>query len=504
MKNWFKQKIAERLNHYKVALNAPDKNLGYTLQSPKKVAVIGAGIAGIASAANLAERGFEVHLFEKAPYIGGKVGSWSFESNGETLRTEHGFHAFFRQYHNLLAFMDKIDARKHLIPIEDYLILYSDRSQQSFKNIDKTPLFNVLSMAQSGVIRYRDMMFNRYGLQLLDLFKFHPQKTFQQYDNTQLSVFMQQCNVPDKMQRVFTSFTRAFFSSPEKMSTAELIKGFHFYFLSNDLGLLYDVLDDDFEHTFLKPASTFIQNYGGKIHLNLAIESLEFHNDKFFIHNQSFDYCILACDVKHLPKLVANSPTLHAYPTFNHQIQSLKSSARYAVLRLWTDKFETGNYPYFIFTDKLKCLDSISFYHLFEKESKQWSVKNNGGIFELHSYALPDDLTDDAVIKKQLLDELFHFLPELKDMVIKHEFWQHRNDFSAFSTGLHSNRPQVQTEVPNLYLAGDWVKMDNTTMLMEAAYTSGAIAANCILSSEKLVENELVSVPSYGLMAKKN
>jgi hypothetical protein len=45
--------------------------------------------------------------------------------------------------------------------------------------------------------------------------------------------------------------------------------------------------------------------------------------------------------------------------------------------------------------------------------------------------------------------------------------------------------------------------MDNTTMLMEAAYTSGSIAANHILSSENLRENELCSVPSFGLMASK-
>lgn len=503
MRTWIKNKIAERLQHYKVVLNVPDNNLKSQLEQKKSVAVIGAGIAGISATANLAERGFDVHLFEKAPYLGGKVGSWKFESNGETLRTEHGFHAFFRQYHNLLSFMDKIDARKHLIPIDDYLILYTDRSKQSFKNIDNTPLFNVLSMAQSGVIRYRDMMFNRYGLQLLDLFKFHPQKTFKQYDIVPLSEFMKQCNVPDKMQRVFTSFTRAFFSSPEQMSTAELIKSFHFYFLSNDLGLLYDVLDDDFEHTFLQPAAKFIQSHGGKINLNSNIDSIEFSNNSFIIQQQMFDYCVLACDVKHLPKLVANSPTLSTFNTFNHQIQSLKSSARYAVLRLWTNKFEIGNYPFFIFTDRLKCLDSISIYHLFEKESKQWSIENNGGIFELHSYALPDDLEDDDAIKAQLIEELSYFLPELKGLEIKHQFWQHRNDFSAFHTGLHNNRPQVKTEVPNLYLAGDWVKMDNTTMLMEAAYTSGSIAANYILSSENLRENELCSVPSFGLMTSK-
>jgi hypothetical protein len=38
-------------------------------------------------------------------------------------------------------------------------------------------------------------------------------------------------------------------------------------------------------------------------------------------------------------------------------------------------------------------------------------------------------------------------------------------------------------------------------MLMEAAYTSGSLAANYILSKENLQENQLTSVPVKGLLA---
>ena len=53
------------------------------------------------------------------------------------------------------------------------------------------------------------------------------------------------------MRLVFNTFARAFFEEPDQISMAQLIKGFHFYFLSNDLGLIYDVLDDDFEFSLL-------------------------------------------------------------------------------------------------------------------------------------------------------------------------------------------------------------------------------------------------------------
>lgn len=501
MKQWLKRQIAKKLQHYKVAINEPNLSLPFTLPTKKSVAVVGGGIAGISAAANLAERGFAVKLFEKAAFLGGKVGSWKFQSNGETLRTEHGFHAFFKQYYNLLEFMQKTGSYQHLMPIDDYLILYPDKSRQSFKGIDNTPLLNVLSMANLGVVRYQDMLLNRYDWQLINLFRYDAEKTFSQYDQIPLSEFIRITKVPEKMQRVFASFARAFFAEPKDMSTAELIKSFHFYFLSNDLGLLYDVLDDDFEHSFLQPSQRFIEKNGGIICLQQEIEQLNFYQNKFEVNGETFDYCVLATDVKHLSQIVKNSPGLHSFREFFSQTTSLKQSARYAVWRIWTNKFEAGKYPYFIFTDRLKCLDSISIYHLFEKESIAWSRQNNGGIFELHSYALPDDLTDDKEIKHHLLQELIYYLPELNGATIKHEFFQHKDDFSAFHTGLYANRPTVDTQIPNLYLAGDWVKLNHPSMLMEAAYTSGAIAANKIFTKEGLRENKLFSVPSKGLFA---
>jgi isorenieratene synthase len=499
--DFLKNQIKKKLQGYKVALNMPDVSLPFNIKKHKRVAVIGGGIAGISAASNLGERGFQVDLFEKSNYLGGKLGSWQFESNGETLHVEHGFHAFFKQYFNLLEFMKKTGAHQHLIPIDDYLILYKDKTAQSFKEMDNTPLLNVWSMGKTGVYRYRDMMLNRYGMKLLDLFKFDFETTFEKYDNVALSDFMHDTHIPDKMKMVFSSFARAFFAEPEDMSTAELIKSFHFYFLSNDLGLLYDVLDDDFDKTFLQPSKAFMLKNNVQIHLNSAVEQLAYQQNKFIVNGNEYDYCVLASDVKHLPLLINNSSTLHSFSNLKLQASNIKSSARYAVWRLWTDAFEQTKFPFFIFTDRLQCFDSVTFYHNMEKESKAWSVKNNGGIFELHSYALPAHLQTDEQVKAALLEELFYYLPELKDMKIKHEFFQHRNDFSAFHCGLHHNRPTVKTEVPNLYLAGDWVKMNNCTMLMEAAYTSGSIAANYIMSNEGLQENALFSVPLKGLLA---
>lgn len=501
MKQWLRQKIRHRLHHYRVPLNAPNTRLPKMLAQPKRVAVIGGGLAGISAASNLAERGFAVTLLEKDHFLGGKVGAWTFESHGETLQVEHGFHAFFRQYYNLRAFMQRIGAYKNLIPIDDYLILLADGNRMGFKGLEPTPGLNVLHLRSRGVFNWLTFV-NPFSIPFLQLLRYDRDKTFARYDNEDFEHFARRTWMPKRMRLVFNTFARAFFSEPEKMSMAELMRGFHFYFLSNEDGLVYDVLNDDFQASFIAYCGAHMRQHGVDIQLNTPATSLERTEQGFVINGEQYDYVVLCTDVKHIQPLVQKSPSLQQYSRFYQSIKGLKPSDRYAVLRIWTDRFEKQpDLPFFIFTDRLQALDSITLYHKMEKTSAVWSQQHQGGIYELHSYALPDNLMDDNAIKQTLLEEFFHYFPELKGLHIRHEYFQHRHDFPAFHTGLHHNRPTIETEVPGLYLAGDWVKMDNPTMLMEAAYTSGALAANAIMHQEGLQQNLLESVPHKGVLA---
>lgn len=495
-----KQWIKNKLKGYKVPLNKIDKELPTHILEKKKVAVIGGGIAGISSASLLGERGFEVTLFEKESYLGGKVGSWTFESKGEILRTEHGFHAFFRQYYNLLDFLEKIGASKHLIPIDDYVLLYNTNQKQGFKDLETTPGLNVWSLRKQGVFGWKTLI-SPFSMPFLSLLTFNFDKTFKKYDKESFAHYAKRTFMPKKMQLVFNSFARAFFSAPEDMSMAELIKGFHFYFLSNDKGLVYDVLNQDFQFSFIDYCTKFMEGNWTKILLNSPVSQLEKTQAGYIVNGELFDYCIVASDVNGTKKLFENAKGFDKSPNLLRQTTNLKNSGNYAILRVWTDKFEQDQaLPFFIFTDRLACLDSITLYHKMEVESTEWSQQNKGGIFELHSYAVPKEMSKEEC-RIQLLEELFHYMPELKGMQIIHEYYQFKNDFPAFHTGQYADRPTIKTEDSTLFLAGDWVKMDNCAMLMEAAFTSGALAANAILEKEMVRGHSLYHIHDKGIFA---
>ena len=76
-----------------------------------RVAIVGAGLAGMATAVELVDAGHEVEIFESRPFVGGKVGSWV-DADGNHV--EMGLHVFFGCYYQLFDLMKKVGALDNL------------------------------------------------------------------------------------------------------------------------------------------------------------------------------------------------------------------------------------------------------------------------------------------------------------------------------------------------------------------------------------------------------
>ncbi len=77
-----------------------------------RVAIVGAGLAGMATAVELVDAGHEVELYEARPFVGGKVSSWV-DPDGNHV--EMGLHVFFGCYYHLFDLMKKVGAYESLL-----------------------------------------------------------------------------------------------------------------------------------------------------------------------------------------------------------------------------------------------------------------------------------------------------------------------------------------------------------------------------------------------------
>jgi len=78
------------------------KGTGVKSNSKLKIGIVGAGLAGLVAAMDLADAGHEVEIFELRPFVGGKVSSW-LDKEGNHI--EMGLHVFFGCYYNLFGIM---------------------------------------------------------------------------------------------------------------------------------------------------------------------------------------------------------------------------------------------------------------------------------------------------------------------------------------------------------------------------------------------------------------
>lgn len=507
VQRWFARGLEMLFGGYRRQVNVVDMRKPTRPERPTRVAIVGSGLAGLSAAIELADRGYDVHVFEKNDYLGGKVGSWEVtleDEAGEPIEdvlVSHGFHAFFKHYYNLNELLKKVGSDRFIKPIDDYMILDRRGKRFSFRGVAKPPLLNIISLALHGVYSFKKIALGPAGPKFEAFLRYEREKTFEEFDEVSFKDFADDAELPDDMRLMFNTFSRAFFAPAHKMSMAELIKCFHFYYLSHDHGLIYDFLGDDYTISLLDPCLEYLGERGARVRLGEGVESLEREQDFWIVNGERFDKVILASDVVGTAKIVEASSTIAQLDADWHaKVSALEPTNRYSVLRLWVDRDLDPDLPGFFITERDRLLDSVSIFQRLEASSRAWVEEHGGAILELHCYAVPEEIEDEEEIRQGLLEEFWRYFPKMREMVIHHEHQQVRHDFAAFHVGMWERRPETRSGMPGMMLAGDWVKLPYPAMLMEAASMSGLLAANAILKEDGLREEPVYSVPLEGLL----
>jgi isorenieratene synthase len=475
---------------------------------PLGVAIIGGGIAGLAAATVLAERGARVTLVEREPFLGGRAGAWTETlATGEPFEMERGFHAFFRQYYNLRRLLRRVDPElAELRATADYPILSRGGLAQSFADLPRRAPWNVAALTlRSPHLSARDLA-RVNGRAALGMLGFDIERTYACHDATSARAFLDALRFPEGARRMlFDVFSHSFFNPEEEMSAAELLMMFHYYFLGNREGLIFDVAARPFSRAFWWPLARYLVARGAELRTSTPARRICRGRDaRFCIELDdgaiAADAVILAVTVPALRRLVADSPVLDD-ARFRASVDSLAVTRPFAVYRLWLDRpTDRGRAP-FAGTVGLGILDNISLYHLFEDESRAWASRHGGAVVELHAYAIPPALAHDEV-KRRLLAGLHALYPETRAARVLDERFLWRDDCPAFPPGSHAARPGVAAPIAGVALAGDFVRLPIPSALMERAATSGMMAANHLLAPFGVSPEPIASAPARGILAR--
>ncbi|KUI31446.1 FAD-dependent oxidoreductase [Mycobacterium sp. GA-2829] len=470
-------------------------------RTPRAV-VVGGGIAGLTAATGLAERGVEVDVVEREPYLGGRVGGWTDDVDGlGPAAMNRGFHAFFRQYYNLRTLLRRVDPQlSMLVPVEDYPLIDGQGRRDTFRGLPLTPPFNAVAFAlRSPTFRFRDLA-RINARAAAPLATVSVPDIYDRLDHVDAETFLRDINFPEAARHLaFEVFSRSFFAQPPHLSAAELATMFHIYFLGSSEGLVFDVAGDNFDVVLWEPLRRYLEGLGVRFHTGASVTSVQ---PGFTVHRDAgpplpADGVVLAADPAGLRGIVGASAGL-GDDEWRAAVDGLGVAPPFLVQRLWLNRPVAADRPAFLGTGGLTPLDNVSVLERYERQAADWARRTCGSVVELHSYAVTDAGDD---LPRRLLARLHEIYPETADAGVVGERLLLRGDCPRFAPGDFARRPTVATPVDGLALAGDGIRIDLPVALMERAATTGWAAANRLLAHFGVAGHPLTTVPTSGRSA---
>ena len=463
-----------------------------------RVVVVGGGIAGLAAATGLAERGVAVTLLEARGELGGRVRSWPV-GDGRTM--SRGFHAFFRQYYNLRALLRRTDpALERLVPVADYPLTLAGGPTDSFARIPQTPPWSILGfVALSPTFRVSDLA--RVDVRAaVDLLQVDFPRTYSELDGVSAAEVLDRLGFPAQARHLALEvFARSFFADPREFSGGELLAMFHTYFLGSAEGLLFDVPDDDYDTALWTPLGRHLAGLGVQTRCGVRVHEVASGEDGVRVAHdlgeERADAVVLALDTAALQRVVADSGLGNA--EWRERIARLRVAPPFAVGRRWLGRRQP-TVPAFLATSGYGPLDNISRLDAFEWGARAWAERHGAAVIEVHGYAL-DELSG-AGVRDRLWAEAERVRPALIGAPVVAEEWLAEADCPLVDTSPWTERPTVATPDARVVLAGDLVRCDLPVALMERAATTGWQAANQLLTGWGRRGHTLWSPPTRGLV----
>ncbi|KAI8468019.1 MAG: hypothetical protein J3K34DRAFT_454404 [Monoraphidium minutum] len=467
--------------------------------SGKNVVVIGGGWAGFGAAKHLSEQGYSVTLLEASLNPGGLSGGFR-TKEGKVV--EAGMKGFWYEYKNLFRLIRELGIPW---PLTDWTTsgFWSPKGLTT-----EAPVFSRQQQLPTLMGQFVHTSGLQWSLPLEERLTMLPFLTtlldynsspevFESYDRMSARDLCRQWGMSERMYNEFLRPTLlvGLFAPPEDISAAVMLETLEFYALGHQNN--FDVCwpKGSIAELIFKPMVDRIEASGGVIAGGRLVvdvvaggpggglsEVRARNVTTGEVESYPADAVVSAIGITGFQKLVSSCPALAARPELRAAM-NLRGIDVIAT-RLWFDKKVDCRFP----ANVLAGFERTAGATFFDLNALQDEYKDApGSVVTADFYGASEllPLSDDEIVARAQA-HIAVCEPGFGDAkVVDSAVLRFRQAVTHFSPGSHASRPYQATSIPNLFIAGDWVKgVDHGAngLSQERAYVTGLIAANLVVS----------------------
>jgi len=485
-----------------------------------KVAIIGAGLAGLSAAVDLVDAGHSVDLYESRPFLGGKVGSWE-DSDGNHI--EMGLHVFFYNYANLFALMKKVGALENLLPKEHTHLFVNNGGE--VKSLDfrfalGAPFNGLKAFFTTPQLNWIDKLRNAIALGtspiVQGLIDYEgAMETIRALDSVSFEKwFLNHGGSINSIKRMWNPIAYALGFLDCKSISARCMLTIFMMFAAKTEASKLNLLKGSPHKWLTKPILKYIESKGGKLHLRHKVKEIRYRNIEdpnvtdIIINTPAgeeiikADKYLAACDVPGIQQIIPQE--WRTFPQFEaiYKLEAVPVATVQLRYDGWVTELNDNSIRKNL---KIACgLDNLLY-----------TADADFSCFADLALTSPEDYYKEGLgsLLQCVLTPGDPWIPKTTEEIVQHTDAQVRNLFPSAkdlkliwsnvvklnqslyreSPGMDKFRPGQSTPISNFFLAGSFTKQDYIDS-MEGATMSGHLAAAEILNQPiKLEKNSSVS-----------
>ncbi|MEH2127999.1 9,9'-di-cis-zeta-carotene desaturase [Nostoc sp.] len=477
-----------------------------------RVAIVGAGLAGLATAVDLADAGCEIEIFESRPFVGGKVGSWV---DGDGNHLEMGLHVFFGCYYQLFDLMKKVGVLENL-RLKEHTHTFINKGGRTgaldFRFITGAPFNGLKAFFTTSQLSLQDKLQNAIALGtspiVRGLVDFNgAMKTIRNLDKVSFADwFRSHGGSNGSIKRMWNPIAYALgFIDCENMSARCMLTIFQLFAVRTEASVLR-MLEGSPSEYLHKPILEYLEARGTKIYTRRQVREIQFAESAEqtrvtgivvaqgdAVETIAADAYVFACDVPGIQRILPhewrkwsefdNIYKLDAVPVatvqlrFDGWVTELNDGEQRKQLNHAAgidNLLYTADADFSCFADL--ALTSPADYYRPGQGSLLQLVLTPGDPFIAQS---------NEAIAQHVLKQVHELFPSSRELNMTwYSVVKLAQSLYREAPGMDAYRPNQKTPVDNFFLAGSYTQQDYIDS-MEGATISGRRAAKVILESLK-------------------